>query len=120
MSVRCRKTTTPAKIDANRKNAKCSTGPRTERGKGNAKFNAVTLGIFAKHIVIPFCDGYDADKRFQSLLDDLHEEFHPAGFYEEWLVMRIAESIWRLRRATQCESASIRKSAIADARQGWA
>jgi hypothetical protein len=49
----CRKTVTRAKIEANRKNGKHSTGPRTEGGKQNAKFNAVTLGLFAKHVVIP-------------------------------------------------------------------
>ena len=51
--MRCNKTVTPRKIEANRKNAKRSTGPRTERGKSIAKFNAVTLGLFAKHVVIP-------------------------------------------------------------------
>jgi len=32
-------------------------GPRTDRGRRNTKFNAVTLGLFAKHVVILFCDG---------------------------------------------------------------
>ena len=45
------RTMTKAKIDANRQNSKRSTGPRTERGKRIARFNAVTLGLFAKHIV---------------------------------------------------------------------
>ena len=49
---------------------------------------------------------------FGSLLDGLHDEFHPIGFYEEWLVVKIAESMWRLRRATRCESGSVRESSI--------
>jgi len=34
------------------------------------------------------------------------------GFYEEWLVVKIAEYMWRLRRATRCESGSVRESGI--------
>jgi hypothetical protein len=109
--MRCAKTVTPIKIDANRKNAKRSTGPRTERGKSIAKFNAVTLGLFAKHVVIPICDGYKPEKEFQALLDGLHQEFQPVGLYEEWLVVKIAECMWRLRRATRCESGSVQEAA---------
>src|SRR5207249_3119400 len=89
--MRCRKAMTKAKLDANRQNSKRSTGPRTERGKRIARFNAVTLGLFAKHIVIPICDGYRSEKEVQSLLDGLHQEFQPAGIFEEWLVVKIAE-----------------------------
>jgi len=108
--VRITKTVTPRKIEANRKNSERSTGPRSERGKRTSRFNALTLGLFTKHIVIPICDGYKAEKDFQRLLDGLYNEFEPAGFYEEWLVARIAESMWRLRRATRCESGSVQKS----------
>jgi hypothetical protein len=108
--MRCVKTVTPRKIEANRRNAQRSTGPRTERGKSSARLNAVTRGLFAKHVVIPICDGDEAEKDFQLLLDGLHQEFEPVGFYEEWLVVKVAESMWRLRRATRCESGSVRES----------
>jgi hypothetical protein len=108
------KTVTPAKVEANRMNSRRSTGPRTGPGKRNAKFNAVTLGLFAKHVVIPICDGYKPEKEFQALLDGLHQEFQPVGLYEEWLVVKIAECMWRLRRATRCESGSVRETAIWD------
>ena len=110
--MRCPKSVTPLKVEANRRNAKHSSGPRTGRGKRNAKFNAVTLGLFAKYVVIPVCDGYKAERDFKSLLDGMHQEFQPVGFYEEWLVVKIAECMWRLRRATRCESGSVRESAI--------
>jgi hypothetical protein len=110
--MRCRKTVTMKKIEANRKNGKRSTGPRTERGKLAARFNAVTLGLFAKHVVIPISDGYEAERDFQSLLDRLHADFQPVGMYEEWLVLKIAECMWRLRRAARCESGSVRESVI--------
>ena len=34
------------------------------------------------------------------------------GVYEEWLVVKIAECMWRLRRATRCENGSVRDSAL--------
>jgi hypothetical protein len=109
--MKLRRTVTTAKIEANRMNSKRSTGPRTEGGKRNSRFNALTLGLFAKHVVVPTCDGYKAEKDFQLLLDGLHQEFEPVRFYEEWLVAKVAESMWRLRRATRCESGSVRESA---------
>ncbi len=66
--MRIVKTATLRKIQANRSNAKRSTGPRTERGKRSSKFKAVTLGLFARQVVIPVCDGYGAEKDFKSLL----------------------------------------------------
>jgi hypothetical protein len=105
--VRNAKTVTPRKIEANRRNSECSTGPRTERGKRNSRFNALTLGLFAKHVVIPVSDGFGAERDFQLLLEALHQEFEPTGFYEEWLVTRVAQSMWRLRRATRCERGSV-------------
>ena len=42
----------------------------------------------------------------------MHEDFRPVGMYEEWLVLKIAECMWRLRRATRCESGSVRELAI--------
>jgi hypothetical protein len=111
ISMNLHKIVTTAKIEANRRNSKRSTGPRTQRGKRTAKYNALTLGLFAKHVVIPICDGLKAEKDFQLLLDGLHQEFEPVGFYEEWLVAKVAESMWRLRRATRCESGSVREEA---------
>src|ERR1700758_612160 len=95
--LRIRKTVTSKKLEANRRNGKQSTGPRTARGKRNSRFNAVTLGLFAGHVVISDCDGYSAEKDFKSLLNALHTEFQPVGVYEEWLVVKIVECMWRLR-----------------------
>ncbi len=52
-----RKTVTEKTLTANRLNAERSTGPRTDRGKNTSKFNAVRTGLFAKHVIIPLCDG---------------------------------------------------------------
>jgi hypothetical protein len=108
--MRRHKAVTKNKLEANRKNSKHSTGPRSQRGKNVAKFNAVTLGLFAKHILIEICDGDKAQAAFQSLLNDLHQQFEPLGTLEEWLVAQIAECMWKLRRATQCENGLIEES----------
>src|SRR5271157_5501796 len=112
--MKCRRTVTEKKIEANRRNAKHSSGPQSNRGKLAARFNAVTLGLFAKHVVIPICDGHGGEREFRRLLDDLQQEFHPLGTFEEWLVVKIAESMWRLRRATRSEKGCVREMAYGD------
>ncbi len=106
--MRCRKTVTEKTLAANRLNAKRSTGPRTERGKNTSKFNAVKAGLFAKHVVIPVCDGDDSAQEFTQLLADVQQEFQPKGAFEEFCVVQIAECMWKLRRATRAERGSVR------------
>ena len=42
---------TAAQIEANRRNAQKSTGPKTERGKARAKLNAIKHGLTARTIM---------------------------------------------------------------------
>ena len=53
--------------DANRRNALKSTGPKTAKGKAQAKMNALKHGLTAEEIVIPGEDG----KKFDALLEML-------------------------------------------------
>jgi hypothetical protein len=101
--MRCRKTVTEKTLAANRLNAKRSTGPRTERGKNYSKFNAVTTGLFAKHVVIPECDGDDPYEQFSKLLDALEEEYKPEGASEVSWVALMAECMWKQRRVSRSE-----------------
>jgi hypothetical protein len=61
-------------------------------------------------VVIAACDGYDCEKEFRTLFDALQQEFQPVGMFEEWLVVKMAECMWRLRRATRAENGSVRDS----------
>ena len=106
--MRCRKTVTEKTLAANRLNAKRSTGPRTERGKNNSKFNAVKIGLFAEDVVIPSCDGEgywddDPKKQFARLLGSLQEEYKPQGPSELFWVALMAECMWKQRRVSRSE-----------------
>ena len=101
--------TSPKKADANRKNALKSTGPRTNRGKAIARFNAVKHGLTAKHL--SFNPGHnDAEQLFFEIISNqLTAELRPLGVVEEMLVQRIAWCQLRLRRVVVCEEAENRK-----------
>ncbi len=43
----------PKKIEANRRNAQRSTGPRTRAGKRNVRWNAVKHGLLSDEVVLP-------------------------------------------------------------------
>jgi hypothetical protein len=98
------RTPTEAQINANRENAKKSTGPRTAEGKAASSRNRLLHGLRAnKHILL------DEDPEdFLLLLKDLHDRFQPVGGAEEMLVLRIASAHWRLDRAFPLEASLYR------------
>lgn len=48
---------TPRKIEANRRNALKSTGPRTAKGKATPRHNVLKHGILAKEVILPAGNG---------------------------------------------------------------
>lgn len=105
------KTVTPAVIEANRKNSKKSTGPRTESGKQNARLNAFKHGLLARHFVI-----HDHDERlaFHDLRIRMAEGFQPEGWLETLLVDEITVLFKRLQMALRIESRELEKRDSAD------
>ncbi len=106
---------TDKKLAANRRNAKRSTGPGTERGKNTSKFNAVTTGLFAKHVVISrhgvdddVDDDSNPEQQFSKLLEALQEEYKPEGPSEVFCVAQMAECMWRERRISRSEAKLVR------------
>ena len=61
---------TAAQIEANRRNAQKSTGPKTERGKARARRNAITHGMTARTImpVLPQEDPKELEDRTQQAI----------------------------------------------------
>ena len=91
---------TNAQIKANRKNAKKSTGPRTEEGKTRSAKNALKHGLLARDTVMPGEDPAD----FDSQLSALEADIQPANSLEFELVRQIADAQWRMRRLTRLET----------------
>lgn len=92
-------------IEANRRNALHSTGPRTREGKEASRLNALTHGIRATQVIIP---GQEDPAEFEAILTELYAEREPEGYTELQLVDRIALGEWRLRRAIRAELGEIR------------
>jgi hypothetical protein len=88
-----------AKLRANRRNAKKSTGPQTEDGKSKASRNSTSHGIFCRDLLMP---GED-HKMFFLLRDSYVDTFRPQNPVELHYVDQIFSATWRLRRAQEAE-----------------
>jgi len=87
-------------IEANRRNALRSTGPKTESGKQVSRCNALRHGLTAETII---CALEDADdyKAFEAAIT---ADYDAQSAVERELVLRLASLLWRLRRATAMET----------------
>ena len=87
-------------LEANRRNALKSTGPKTKVGKSISSKNALTHGLRAQQIVI---EG-ESQEEFDDFCELLIDHLSPNGPLEMLLVDRIAASSWRLRRTGHLEA----------------
>ncbi len=88
------------RVTANRRNARKSTGPRTQSGKARSSRNALKHGLSAEQIVI-----LDEDPAaFEALRDDVYAHYQPPDPVAEHLVEQVAGCIWRLRRVPEIEA----------------
>ena len=92
-----------ARIDANRRNAQRSTGPKTEAGKARAKLNALKDGSHAKTVrpVLPQEDPIELDRRINKWINDLN----PRNDAERELVIDAAKLAWTIDRTKRSETA---------------
>lgn len=89
------------RLEANRANAKRSTGPATEPGKARSKMNALKHGLAAKAVVI---EGEDP-REFEALRAGLERDFDAQTVIERELVENLAALLWRQRRGHRFEAA---------------
>src|ERR1700694_1783168 len=87
-------------IDANRRNARKSTGPTTEEGKQRSRCNAVRHGLTAETVIGALEDAEDY-KAFEAAVI---ADYDAQSAVERRLVLRLASLLWRLRRATTMET----------------
>jgi hypothetical protein len=87
-------------FEANRRNARKSTGPTTEEGKRRSRCNAVRHGLTAETVIGSLEDAEDY-KAFEAVIIT---DYDAETAVERELVLRLASLLWRLRRATTIET----------------
>ena len=87
-------------IEANRRNARKSTGPITQEGKQRSRCNAVRHGLTAETLIRALEDAEDY-KTFEAAII---ADYDAQSAVERELVLRLASFLWRLRRATTMET----------------
>jgi hypothetical protein len=87
-------------IEANRRNAQNSAGPKTEAGKRSSRCNAVRHGLTAETVIGALEDAEDYEAFEAAIIAD----YDAQSAVERELVLRLASLLWRLRRATAIET----------------
>ena len=88
------------KIEANRRNARKSTGPKTARGKKIVSTNAIQHGFFGKALLVPHRDGKEDWAEYEALHLRVSEHYQPVGWLEESRVEEI--TVYILSVSTAC------------------
>jgi hypothetical protein len=87
-------------MEANRRNALKSTGPKSEEGKQASRCNALRHGLTAETVIGSLEDAEDY-KAFEAAIT---ADYDAQSAVERELVLRLASILWRLRRATTMET----------------
>ena len=90
---------TAKQINANKKNALLSKGPKTNLGKLNSSKNSLKHGLTAKQLVIG-----ENLKEFEQYRDQMIEALKPVGILQEQVVFKIIDVGFRLRRIGKIEA----------------
>lgn len=91
-------------IEANRRNSKKSTGPKTDEGKKRSRRNAIRHGLCAE-TVIEILEDVEDYKAFEAAII---ADYDAQTAVERELVLRLASLLWRIRRATSIETDLLR------------
>ncbi len=91
---------TEKQLEANRRNAQKSTGPKTTEGKSNSSRNNLRHGLTGQISLLPTEDREAHD----AFCNELIGSFNPETPMEHQLANSIAEDGWRLNRACAIEN----------------
>ncbi len=97
--------TSEKKIEANRLNAKKSTGPRTDASKNRTRFNALKDGLHAKSLCVLGESLKAVDGRLQRLAD----EFNPEDEVQWQYIFLIAQTLQWLDRCIRAQGRRLGK-----------
>src|SRR3954451_23344409 len=94
-----------AQIDANRRNAQRSSGPKSDAGRARAALNALKDGSHAKTVrpVLPQEDPIELNQRINKWII----EHNPRNDAERELVTDAAELAWAIDRTKRSETARL-------------
>jgi hypothetical protein len=99
-------TPSKAQINANRRNAKRSTGPKSIQGKLKVSQNAITHGIFAASPLLP----NENAEEFKELCQGIATVYPAVDELAAGLVERIVLCLWRQKRLRVAEAAKLQIS----------
>src|SRR5215472_11522592 len=91
---------TQNQIEANRRNALKSTGPKSDEGKARSSMNALCHGLTAAQAVLPHEDPDDYEKLRRGML----ESYAPENPAEQAVVEELVNAYWRLQRMHRVEN----------------
>jgi hypothetical protein len=87
-------------IEANRRNALRSTGPKTEEGKRQSRRNALRHGLTAETVI----GGLEDSEDYRAFEAAVIADYEAETAVERELVLRLASLLWRLRRIISIET----------------
>jgi hypothetical protein len=87
-------------IEANRRNALRSTGPKTEEGKQQSRCNALRHGLTAETVI----EGLEDREDYKAFEAAVIADYDARTAVERELVLRLASLLWRLRRIISIET----------------
>ncbi|MBN2227852.1 MAG: hypothetical protein JW763_10880 [candidate division Zixibacteria bacterium] len=85
-------------IDANQRNARKSTGPKTARGKRISSRNAVKHGAFTNAVLIESPSLREDRQKYYRLLYKIRNRLNPTDSFQERLTREVADCVWRANR----------------------
>jgi hypothetical protein len=88
------------RIEANRRNALRSTGPKTDEGKRQSRRNALRHGLTAETVI----DGLEDREDYSAFEAAVIADYDARTAVERELVLRLASLLWRLRRIISIET----------------
>jgi hypothetical protein len=102
------KPASPQKIEANRRNAQRSTGPKTPEGKAKSSQNSITHGIFTKQILNGVAP--ETIVEMETLAAGIQKHYQPVGMVEEILVQKIVVETARYGRILGLEQKELARN----------
>ena len=91
-------------IEANRRNALRSTGPKTFEGKLRSRQNAVRHGLTAETVI----EGLEDTEDYRAFEATIISDYDAQTAVERELVLRLASLLWRMRRIISIETDLLR------------